>query len=255
MFQNIVITGASSGIGKALALRYARPGAVLGIAGRHRERLGDVAGLCRGLGAEPETAVVDVTDRALMRGWLEDFDLRFPVDLVIANAGVLHGEAEDGALEGADESFALFETNVAGVLNTLHPLLPRMIERRSGHICIISSIAGFIPLSQSPSYSASKAAVTTYGLALRAALRPHGVKVTVICPGYVTTPMTERLSGHKPFEMPVDKAVERIVYALERNRSLVTFPFFFASLTRIGGLLPDSVRRWTSKPFRFTVSK
>ena len=183
MFQNIVITGASSGIGKALALRYARPGVVLGLLGRNRERLGDVAGLCRGLGAEPETGVLDIADRPQMQAWLEDFDRRFPVDLLVANAGILGGEMEEGRLEPADESYAQFETNITGVLNTLHPLLPKMVERRGGHICIVSSIAGFIPLAHSPSYSASKSATLNYGLALRAALRPHGVNVTVICPG------------------------------------------------------------------------
>ena len=195
MPRTIVITGASSGIGEALALRFAREGAHLGLLGRNRERLDRVAAECRGFGSAVHTATIDVRARQDLRGWLEDFDNAAPVDLLIANAGVLAGTAPDGEIETADESHALIETNVLGVLNAVHPLLPRMMSRGHGQIGLVGSLAGFFPLPDAPSYSASKSAVLTYGLALRSFLRRRGIRVSVICPGYVTTPMTQRESG------------------------------------------------------------
>jgi len=255
MPRTIVITGASSGIGEALALRYAREGARLGLLGRNRDRLDRVAAECRNHGAEVHTATIDVRARQDMRIWLEDFDGAAPVDLLIANAGVLAGTAPDGEIETADESHALIETNVLGVLNAVHPLLPRMMSRGHGQIGLVGSLAGFFPLPDAPSYSASKSAVLTYGLALRSFLRRRGIRVSVICPGYVTTPMTQRESGWKPFEMPAGRAADVICRGLARNRPIIAFPLVLALLSRIGGVLPDRLRRLTAKPFRFTVQR
>jgi short-subunit dehydrogenase len=128
-----------------------------------------------------------------------------------------------------------------------------MMSRGHGQIGIVGSLAGFIPLPDAPSYCASKSAVLSYGLALRSLLRPHGIGVSVICPGYVTTPMTQQESGWKPFEMSAERAAALICRGLARNRPIIAFPFLLALLSRIGGILPDRVRRWTDVPFRFTV--
>lgn len=253
MPRTIVITGASSGIGEALALRYASERARLGLLGRNRERLDRVAAECRRHGAEAHVAAIDVRARSEILGWLEDFDRATPVDVLIANAGVMAGRPPDGEIEPPDDSHALIETNVLGVLNAIHPLLPRMMSRGHGQIGIVGSLAGFIPLPDAPSYCASKSAVLSYGLALRSLLRPHGIGVSVICPGYVTTPMTQQESGWKPFEMSAERAAALICRGLARNRPIIAFPFLLALLSRIGGILPDRVRRWTDVPFRFTV--
>jgi short-subunit dehydrogenase len=129
-----------------------------------------------------------------------------------------------------------------------------MMARGRGQIAIISSVAGFTPLPDAPSYSASKSAVINYGLSLRALLGPRGIRVSVICPGYIDTPMMRRASGAKPFKMTSEKATELICHGLDRDRALIVFPFLFGLMTRIGGLLPDRIRRWTMVPFRFTVS-
>ncbi|HET7681769.1 MAG TPA: SDR family NAD(P)-dependent oxidoreductase [Xanthobacteraceae bacterium] len=253
MPQRIIITGASSGIGKALALRYAREGASLGLLGRHKERLESIAKECRALGAEVATAAIDIRHRAELMDWINDFDRVVPVDLVIANAGVMEGTPPGGQIEPPDAAYALMETNVLGLLNTVQPLLPVMMARGGGQIALISSIAGFVPLPDSPSYSASKAAVLSYGLSLRDLLLPHGVGVCVICPGYIATPMMQRESGPKPFVMTAEKAAELIARGIERNKPMVVIPRFFGTVTRISGLLPERVRRWSSKSFRFTV--
>jgi short-subunit dehydrogenase len=254
MPRTVVITGASSGIGEALALRYAREAARLGLVGRNGMRLGGVAAACRHDASDVQTAAIDVRNRQHLREWIEAFDEAGPVDLVIANAGVMAGTAADGSIESSDDSYALLETNVLGVVNTIHPLLPRMIARGRGQIGIVGSIAGFVPLPDSPSYCASKSAILSYGLALRGLLRPCGIGVSVICAGYVTTSMSQQESGWKPFEMSAARAADLIHRGLSRNQAVIAFPFLLALLARIGGILPDGARRWCLVPFRFTVT-
>jgi short-subunit dehydrogenase len=251
--RRIVITGASSGIGKALALRYARSDASLGLLGRHKERLEAVAEECRALGAEVASGVIDVRSRDELKQWMLDFDRAAPVDLVIANAGVMAGTPPGGEIEPSDAAYALIETNVLGLLNTVQPLLPAMMARRRGQIALVSSISGLTPVADSPSYSASKAAVLYYGLSLRDLLRPHGIGVSVICPGYISTPMTEREHGPKPFIMPVEQAAEIIARGVASNQGTLVIPRFFGTMTRITGLMPERIRRWINKSYRFTV--
>lgn len=243
MIKTVVISGASNGIGRALALAYAKPDVNLGLMGRDAGRLEAIAGECRALGADVETAAIDVLDRAKMASWLQQFDAAKTVDLVVAAAGVLSGLAPGRTTEDADQARALIETNVVGVMNTVQPLLPAMVCRRSGQIAIVSSIAGLAPLAYMPSYSASKAALISYGLALRAGLRPQNVRVSVICPGYVATPMTAQVSGAKPMMITAEKAAEKIVRGLARDKAVIAFPLVLAWLTRFAALMPDALRR------------
>ncbi len=254
MSQTIVITGASSGIGKALALRYAKTGAGLGLLGRDNERLDRVAADCRAAGAKVDTALIDVRARGEMAAWLETFDNASPVDLLIANAGVMEGTPPGGDIELPQPSHELMQINVLGVLNTVQPLLPRMMARRRGQIAMISSLAGLIPLRDAPSYCASKSAVLAYGLSLRDLLRAHGIGVSVVCPGYVTTPMAQQEIGDKPFEMPPERAIDMILRGLQRDKAVVAFPFWLALATRIGGQLPDWLRERVTRASRFKVN-
>jgi short-subunit dehydrogenase len=255
MPQTIVITGASSGIGEALALQYARPGARLGLIGRSHTRLERVAEQCHRRGAEVAIGGADVRARAEISAWLEAFDDDHPVDLLFANAGVMAGRPTDGLLEPPDVAHALLETNVLGTLNTVQPLLPRMVARGGGQIALVSSIAAFIPQPDAPSYGASKAAMLSYGLALRGLLAPQRIKVSVVCPGYVRTPMMAQESGPKPGAIEPAAAAQLIARGLERDKPVITFPFLFSLMTRIGGLLPDGLRRRTQEPYRFTVAE
>ena len=254
MLRTVVITGASSGIGEALALRYARERVRLGLLGRSGMRLGKVAAACRHDAAEVQTASIDVRNRQELGEWLTAFDNAEPVDLLIANAGIMAGTATDGAIESCDDGYEVLETNALGVVNAIHPLLPRMMSRGHGQIGIMGSIASFVPLPDSPSYCASKSAVLSYGLALRNLLRPRGIDVSVICPGYVATSMSQQESGWKPFEMSAARAAELIYRGLLRNRALIAFPYLLALLARIGGVLPDWMLRWFLQPFRFAVT-
>lgn len=249
---SIVITGASSGIGKALAIRYARPGVVLGLVARNHSRLEAVADECRRAGATVYTATLDVRRRQELENWLHEIDDRAPVDLLIANAGVVEGASPTTGLERPAASHALLDTNLFGVLNAIHPILPLMVARGRGQIAIVSSLAAFFPLTDMPSYSASKAALCSYGLALRQLLLPQGVRVSVICPGYIRTRIFDQQSGSKPFAVSTEVAARLIVRGLDRDRPVIAFPFFFAWVARLGGLLPESIRRWTAP--RFTIT-
>jgi short-subunit dehydrogenase len=254
MPRTIVITGASSGIGKALAAHYAVGGHTLGLIGRHAKRLYEVADSCQARGATVSTATIDVCNRDQLAAWLAAFDARAPIDLLVANAGIMGGLAPQTDLEQPETSYTLFATNVIGVLNTIHPILPIMVRRGAGQIAILSSLAGLIPLPDAPSYAASKAAVLNFALSLRTHLYDKGVKVNVICPGYVSTPMTAQEHGWKPFEMSAERAAMLIARGLDRDKAVIAFPWLLAFLTRIGALLPENVRRLTSQPFRFRVT-
>jgi short-subunit dehydrogenase len=247
---SIVITGASSGIGRALAIRYARAGVTLGLTGRSASRLQDVAAECRRLGATVDAARLDVRQREEVAGWLREFDSRTPIDLLIANAGMVTGISES-KMELPSASHELLETNLLGALNAVHAILPAMLGRGQGQIAFVSSLAAFFPLTDMPSYSASKAALFSYGLALRQALGPHGIGVSVICPGYVETEISRQQLGPKPFSLSADAAARLIVAGLDRNRAVITFPRLLSWAARFGGLLPENIRRWAAP--RFTV--
>jgi short-subunit dehydrogenase len=252
--RTVVITGASSGIGRALGLRYARDGARLALLGRDRTRLEETCAECRKVGAEVRGGVLDVRARDEMAAWLEDLDTAWPIDLLIANAGIMVGSPGNGELETAEDSHRVVEINVIGVLNAVHPVLPRMIARGRGQIGIMSSLAGFIPLADAPSYCASKAAVLSYGLGLRGAVEDKGIRVSVVCPGYVDTPMIAQETGWQPFKMSAEAAAEQAVRGLDANRAVIAFPSLLATMSWIGGQLPDRVRRLTARPFAFKVS-
>jgi short-subunit dehydrogenase len=254
MTRTFVITGASSGIGRALALHYARDGASLGLTGRDCGRLDAVAGECAKLGATVQTAVLDVRDRAEVARWLAALDRQTPVDLVIANAGLMAGTPPDGEIELADAGYGVVEANVLGVLNTVQPLLGPMMARRRGQIAIVSSLAGLIALPDSPSYCASKSAALAYGRSLRALLAPYNIGVSVICPGYVTTPMMLRETGRKPMTMSAERAAGIIAAGLSRNKAVIAFPALLAFATRLHGFLPEWLQRKILARSRFTVA-
>lgn len=252
--RTVLITGATSGIGRSLALRSAREGVTLALLGRDQERLASIAQECAALGAAVHPASLDVCDRIAMTRWIAEFDRNSPVDLVTANAGLMAGTPPHDHIEAPDKGYRVVETNVLGVLNTVQPLLGPMMSRRHGQIAIVSSVAGFLPVPDSPSYSASKAAVLKYGLALRALLSKHGIAVSVVCPGYVDTPMMKQEIGPKPFWISPDRAADLIFAGLARNRAVIAFPFLFTTMARMHGLFPDRIRQWLSLRFRFTVT-
>jgi short-subunit dehydrogenase len=246
---HILITGASSGIGAALALAYARPGAHLALGGRNQERLAEVAARAEARGAGISTASVDVRDRDAAAAWVNASDDRAPLDLVIANAGISGGT--HGGPETAEQTRAIFAVNLEGVLNVALPAIPRMTTRKRGQIAIISSLAAYRGFPGAPAYSGSKAAVKVWGEALRADLAPHGVKVNVVMPGFIRSPMTDANDFPMPFLMPADRAAEIIRRGLAANRARIAFPFPTAFLAWAMGtlspLIADPILRMLPK--------
>ena len=161
----ILITGASSGLGEALARAYAAPGITLFLSGRDRLRLHGVADACRAAGAEVHALVINVTQAVPMATWIKQCDALRPLDLVVANAGISAGTGGGG--EGEEQTRAIFATNLDGVMNTVFPALAVMRPRRHGQIAIMASLAGYRGLPGAPAYCASTAAVMTWGEGLR----------------------------------------------------------------------------------------
>lgn len=233
----ILITGGSSGIGEALALAYAKPGVFLALTGRDSARLAGVADRCRAQGAAVETMTIDVADRAAMAEMIAALDDRHPLDLVIANAGI---GAPDGSLEHFDDQLrAVHAVNVTGVFNTVNPLLPRMAARRRGQVAVISSVAGYRGLPSAVAYSSAKAAVKSFGEGLRGMMRPHGIDVSVVNPGFVKSRMTARNRFRMPFLMDAPEAAAIICAGLARNRGRITFPWPMAITAWFMTALPD----------------
>jgi len=236
--KNILITGSSSGIGASLAVFYAAPGVFLALTGRHAERLSNIAMICRDKGAIVEEAVLDVTDCQKMKQWIEKLDHNHPLDLVIANAGISGGTGGCGTGEPEDQVRQIFDINLGGILNTVHAILPLMQARKKGQIALMASLASFSGWPGAPSYSASKGAVRLYGEALRSRLRTENIKVNVICPGFIQTPMTAVNDYAMPFMMEADQAADFIARGLEKNKGRIAFPWQTYFIAGFIGILP-----------------
>ncbi len=252
-FQNIVITGASSGIGAALARFYAKPGVTLGLVGRDAGRLGAVAAEARAAGAVAAEGQLDIQDRAALAGFLHGFNAQHPIDLLVANAGVLDGRRADGSIEDADAARRVIEINLLGATDTLHAVLPAMRARGRGHIALVSSLAALSPVTDAPAYSASKAGLLSYGNALRAALIGENIRVCVICPGYVTSAMTDSHIGHQPGKISADAAARLIAAGIARNKAVIGFPRVLYALSMITPFIPEAINRIATKGIRFHV--
>jgi NAD(P)-dependent dehydrogenase (short-subunit alcohol dehydrogenase family) len=248
--RSVFLTGASSGIGEALARYYAARGAVLGLYARRRSALDALAtsleqgaggAAVAGEGARSGQVCVyagDVRDAASLREAAADFMARHGApDVVIANAGVSRGTLTEHA-EDAAAFRAVLETNVLGIVHTFQPFVAAMREARKGALVGIASVAGFRGLPGSGAYSASKAAAITYLESLRVELTRTGVAVVTICPGYIATPMTEKNPYAMPFLLDADAAARLIARAIARRRRYYVLPWQMALAGRVLRALP-----------------
>jgi len=239
-YASVLITGASSGIGEALARACAGPGVTLHLGGRDAARLEAVAAACRARGATAAPRIVDVRDAADLAAWIEGAGR---LDLVVANAGIGAG-IEDGAPEPAAQVRAIFATNLDGALNTALPALDLMRRQPAGpdgvrgRIACVASIAAFVPAPGAPSYCAAKAALDAWTVGTATAARAHGVRLTSVCPGYIRTPMTARNRFPMPGLMDADRAARIILRGIEAGRVRVAFPWWVAASARVVALLP-----------------
>jgi short-subunit dehydrogenase len=232
----VFITGASSGLGAALARRYAARGAVLGLFARRRAALEQLAATL----APAPCAIYagDVRDAPSLRAAALDFIARHGLpDVVIANAGVSIGTLTSH--ESDNDAFrAVIDTNLLGMVHTFQPFLAPLVAQKSGKLAGVASIAGFRGLPGSGAYSASKAAAISYLESLRVELIGSGVEVLTLCPGYIATPMTGANPYRMPFLLSADKAARLAERAIDRGRRFYVFPWPMALVGRILRAIP-----------------
>ncbi|HIF58610.1 MAG TPA: SDR family NAD(P)-dependent oxidoreductase [Rhodospirillales bacterium] len=236
-FRSILITGASSGIGRALAKGLAGPGIFLAISGRTASDLHKVSKQCQARGAAVIEKIVDVTDQSAMKNWIEEIDDTQPLDLVIANAGV--STSTSGEVEKSLQQRRMLDINVFGVLNTIEPILPRMAIRQTGSIALMSSLAGFNGMPSAPGYSASKAWVRSYGEGLRGKFLSEGIRISVVCPGFVKSRITQQNTFTMPFLMDAQLAANIILKGLEKDKVRIAFPLSLYAAILFLSVLPS----------------
>ena len=236
----VLITGASSGIGRALALELGRRGARLGLTARRGEELLRLSEEIERAGGEAMALPADVRDPTAMEDAASKVRERWgKIDVLVANAGMSSTTAATRL--NAGEVGDVISINVLGVVNSVAAVLPAMIERGAGHLVAISSLSSYRGMPKSAAYSASKAAVSTLFESLRVDLRKSGIDVTTIHPGFIRTPMTAGRKKKLPFLLEPDDAARRIVKAVERRARTYAFPWQLASLVRVIKHIPDAV--------------
>ncbi len=244
--QVVLITGASSGIGRELAFELARRGARLGLVARRSELLSEIIS-----DLEPESRAnaialpADVQDAQSMRAAAERLIAQFGrIDVLIANAGI--GVTNPGAEFDAAKLASVINVNVIGAANSVGAVLPEMVQRRAGHLVAISSLAAYRGLPKSAAYCASKAGVSAMFESLRLDLASIGIDVTIIHPGFIKTPLTAGRQAKLPWLMEVNDAANKMLRAIEKRKKSYAFPWQLASIVRLGMIMPNFMYDWIS---------
>ena len=234
----VFLTGASSGIGEALAIEISKSGAVLGLLARREELLKQLAEKCRAAGGTARYFACDVTDAAAVQKAADDLRAEFGrIDILIANAGIGGNNKETRALE-PEFVKQVIDINLMGAVNSVYAVLPQMLERGAGQLVAISSLAGFRGLPKSAAYSASKGAMTNLFESIRLDVQHKGVAVTIIQPGFIRTPLTSGRKNKLPFLMELEDAVPLFLKAIERCKKFAAFPWQLATFVRLGRFFP-----------------
>lgn len=250
--KHMLISGAGSGIGRALCLAYAAPGLRLSLWGRDRQRLEETAERCAALGAECGIISQDIRDLEASRGLLRELQARLPVDTAFLNAGATSGTLPDGRPEPVEHACRTLEVNAVGTINMAATLLEGMRER-GGHLILVSSLAFIYPFADCPTYCASKAALAVYGKALRQRFPNGPVRVSVVYPGYVDSPMSDRIQGSQPLRWSAERAAAHIRARLEAGSDSIAFPRLLALGSLAMHLLPGPLARRIARSLSFNV--
>ena len=235
-----VITGASSGIGKELAVQLAKAGTKVGLIARRAEKLEEIAAEISEFGGVCSVAPADVTSEKELKGAIEKITTDLgDIDLLIANAGVSTGTSVENFRTDTVEH--VYKINVFGVMYAISAVVPRMIERGKGHIVGVASVAGFRGFPVKSAYCGSKAALRVQLEGLRCELEPHGIHVSTICPGFIKSEMTDDIKVQMPFMLETDVAVKKMLTAIEQKKSLYIFPWQMEATVGVLRVLPTRV--------------
>ena len=249
--MNIVITGASGAIGQALALEYAAPDVTLHLQGRNLETLESLADQCENRGAIVHIETLDLFYLNAVQDWAQRLCLNGGPNLLILNAGLNIHTTPAHPDESINDSQELLIVNLLSAIRLVQVCLPSMRTRGSGQIALISSLAAWRGLPKTPSYSASKAGLKAYGEALRTDLAPAGIRVNVVLPGYVDSPMSRAMPGPKPWLWTAERAARVIRLGLNQNKGRISFPSLLSTGCHALAIFPDSVSGWLLKKFGY----
>ncbi len=234
----ILLTGASSGIGAALALELAKRGAILGLLARREDLLKELAARCEAVGGKARVLVADVVDAKAVQKSADKLRNEFgKIDILIANAGIGGNNAETRNLD-AEAVKKVIDINLIGAINAVAAVLPQMLENKSGQLAAVSSLAGIRGLPKSAAYSASKAGMTAFFESVRLDVQDRGVAVTIIQPGFIKTPLTSGRTSKMPFLMELEDSIPHFINAIEQRRKFAAFPWQLATFVQLGRIFP-----------------
>lgn len=241
--KTVLITGASSGIGKGLALEIAARGGRLALLARREEVLSEIVDEIKAQSGTAIAIVADVRDSKAVRAAADRCRAELgPIDVMIANAGI--GTTEPASRLDPEQVAQVIDINVLGAVNSVAAVIPEMVERGSGQLVAISSLAAYRGVAKSAAYCASKAALSSFFESLRIDLRHTGVTVTIIHPGFIKTPLTAGRAAKMPYLMELDDAVKKIVTAIEKGKKSYAFPWQLATIVRAGMIMPIAMYDW-----------
>jgi len=236
--KTVFLTGASSGIGEALAIALAKKGVILGLLARREELLAELAAKCEAEGGVARVFPCDVVDADAVSAAATKFREEFGhIDIMVANAGTGGNDPATRAYEPASVK-KLVDVNLLGAVNAVHAVIHQMIEHGSGQLVAISSLAGVRGLPKSAAYSASKAGMTAFFESVRLDNIKHNIDVTIIHPGFIRTPLTAGRANTMPFLMELDDAIPHFVSAIEKKKKFAAFPWPLAMIVRIAQFAP-----------------
>ncbi|HET6851181.1 MAG TPA: SDR family NAD(P)-dependent oxidoreductase [Pyrinomonadaceae bacterium] len=242
----VMITGASSGIGRGLALEIASRGANVGLLARRQELLNEIVREVTAHNVKAVSAIADVRDAKAVRAAADRFRKELgPIDVLIANAGI--GTTHHAIKLQPEHAAEVIGINVLGAVNSVAAVAPEMVERGQGRLVAISSLAAYRGLAKSAAYCASKAALSSYFESVRIDLRHTGVGVTIIHPGFIKTDLTAGRGAKMPYLMELDYAVKKIVSAIEKEKKTYAFPWQLATIVRASMLMPPAMYDWIAE--------
>lgn len=239
--MHVLITGASRGMGAALADAYATSGVRLSLISRNINGLKEIAQKCTQKGAWVDTYILDITETKNLETTISNILEKNSIDIVIANAGISYYLSNNDSLEPIEVTKELVNVNFNAAISTALSVIPSMQKKRKGHVVFISSIAAHYGLPLSPGYCASKAGLKAYGEALRGLLHQYRIRITIVCPGFVESAMSKKFPSNKPFMMSASKAAAIIKKGIKLNKAYISFPFLLNTGMKLLNILPSYI--------------
>jgi short-subunit dehydrogenase len=246
MLKHIFITGASQGIGMALAVRLANTGVTLTLLARNKEKLNEVKKLCADKGALVDIYAEDICEYSKIQKIIIESDKKQNIDLMILSAGITSTATVDH-FEKWNLVDKLLQTNLMSPIASANTVLPIMQKRKKGHVVFISSLAAYSPMAHTPAYCASKSGIKSYAESVRQYYKKDNIYITIVCPGFIKTNMSTEFLCPKPFMNTTEKATEIIIKGIHKKRGYINFPVLLYIYLKLQHLLPYKLSDFITK--------